>query len=83
LTRCEKCGGQLERLPSAPAIRFKGSGFYVTDYARKSEATETAKSETSTESKDTKKSEPAGNPSKEAEPSTTKKPPSAKPSSDK
>jgi hypothetical protein len=70
-------------LPSAPAIRFKGSGFYVTDYARKSEATETAKSETSTESKDTKKSEPAGNPSKEAEPSTTKKPPSAKPSSDK
>ena len=36
LTTCEKCGGELERLLSAPAIQFKGSGWYVTDYARKS-----------------------------------------------
>lgn len=36
LTTCEKCGGELSRLLSAPAIQFKGSGWYVTDYARKS-----------------------------------------------
>ncbi len=36
LTKCEKCGGKLERLLSPPAIQFKGSGWYITDYARKS-----------------------------------------------
>ena len=35
LRTCEKCGGELERLLSSPAIQFKGSGWYVTDYARK------------------------------------------------
>lgn len=35
LTRCEKCGGKLEQMLSSPAIHFKGSGFYVNDYARK------------------------------------------------
>jgi len=30
------CGGRLKRLLSAPAIQFKGTGFYITDYARKS-----------------------------------------------
>lgn len=34
LTTCEHCGGHLERLISAPAIQFKGSGWYVTDYAK-------------------------------------------------
>lgn len=38
LTECEKCGGQLERLVSAPTIQFKGSGWYVSDYAKKSVA---------------------------------------------
>jgi putative FmdB family regulatory protein len=36
LTTCEACGGPLERLISAPAFQFKGSGWYVTDYAKKS-----------------------------------------------
>ena len=36
LATCEKCGGDLTRLLSAPAIQFKGTGWYVTDYARKS-----------------------------------------------
>lgn len=31
---CEACGGPLEKLLSAPAIQFKGSGWYVTDYAK-------------------------------------------------
>ena len=36
--RCPKCKGRAERLHSAPAIQFKGSGWYVTDYARKGAA---------------------------------------------
>jgi putative FmdB family regulatory protein len=32
---CPKCGGPVEKLLSAPAIQFKGSGWYITDYARK------------------------------------------------
>ena len=41
-TKCRNCGGKLERKVSAPAIQFKGSGWYVTDYAKttKSEKTE-------------------------------------------
>ena len=34
LTTHEECGGALERLLSAPALQFKGSGWYITDYAR-------------------------------------------------
>ena len=30
----EKCGGHVERLLSAPTFQFKGSGWYVTDYAK-------------------------------------------------
>ena len=33
---CEKCGkGPVHRMQSSPAIQFKGSGFYITDYAKK------------------------------------------------
>lgn len=35
-TKCPKCRGTLRKLISASAIRFKGSGWYVTDYAGKS-----------------------------------------------
>jgi putative FmdB family regulatory protein len=35
VARCPKCEGAVERLLSSPAIQFKGSGWYVTDYARK------------------------------------------------
>jgi putative FmdB family regulatory protein len=34
LTVHRKCGGRVERLISAPSLRFKGSGFYVNDYAK-------------------------------------------------
>ena len=36
LETCEACGGDLRKLISAPAFQFKGSGWYVTDYAGKS-----------------------------------------------
>jgi len=33
--KCPDCGGQVEQMISAPAVQFKGSGWYVTDYAKK------------------------------------------------
>jgi len=36
LTTCPHCGGELEKLLSAASVRFKGSGWYATDYAKKS-----------------------------------------------
>lgn len=35
LASCPECGGEVEKLLSAPAIQFKGAGWYITDYARK------------------------------------------------
>ena len=35
LKKCPKCGGVIEQVISAPAVQFKGSGWYVTDYAKK------------------------------------------------
>ncbi|MGD0496963.1 MAG: zinc ribbon domain-containing protein [Bryobacteraceae bacterium] len=34
LSRHEECGGELEKLVSASALQFKGSGWYINDYAR-------------------------------------------------
>jgi putative FmdB family regulatory protein len=63
---CPKCGGPVHKLMSSPAIQFKGSGWYITDYARKDSAaagksdkaekagepeSKTDKTETKTESK--------------------------------
>jgi putative FmdB family regulatory protein len=46
---CPKCGGPVRKLMSSPAIQFKGSGWYITDYAKKDSAP--AKSETRSETK--------------------------------
>ena len=46
-TRCRKCGGRLEKLISAPAVQFKGEGWYVTDYARKGTVSEKVEKELS------------------------------------
>jgi putative FmdB family regulatory protein len=35
LEECTACGGKVRKLLSSPAIQFKGSGWYITDYARK------------------------------------------------
>ena len=47
LQHCPKCSGPLKKLFSSPAIQFKGSGFYKTDYASGSAAPSSAKSESS------------------------------------
>ena len=47
-SKCGKCGGRLERVASAPAIQFKGSGWYVTDYAAKATKSDKSESESTT-----------------------------------
>jgi len=73
LTVHETCGGHVKRMLSAPALQFKGTGWYVTDYGRggkppaangkadgKSDSkSEPAKTEAKTETKSETKSEPA------------------------
>ncbi|MBI3450687.1 MAG: zinc ribbon domain-containing protein [Acidobacteria bacterium] len=57
LTKCIKCGGKVEKLMSAPAIAFKGSGWYVTDYGGKKGGGEPTKSEPKGDSKSESKSD--------------------------
>jgi putative FmdB family regulatory protein len=59
--KCPECGGRVEQMISAPAVQFKGSGWYVTDYANKSHAP----SDGGSESKKDEKSKP-GDSSKES-----------------
>ncbi len=56
-THCTKCGGEMKKLFSSPAIQFKGSGFYKTDYGAKSESKSDSKSESKSESASDSKSE--------------------------
>jgi putative FmdB family regulatory protein len=44
---CPKCGGKVRKLISSPAIQFKGSGWYITDYAKKSGSVEASSSSSS------------------------------------
>jgi putative FmdB family regulatory protein len=79
LKKCPHCGGKVEQKVSRSAIQFKGSGWYVTDYAGKQAAADSAtgsnseksdaKDSTSKESKDTK----ASKDTKETKPATEKK----------
>ena len=79
LTKCRKCGGKLERQISAPAIQFKGSGWYVTDYANKTTKSENSESESVSESK----SDKSGKSEKKSTDSSPAKKTSDKPSSSK
>ncbi len=58
IKRCPECGGRVEQMISSPAFQFKGSGWYVTDYANKSHAPSSeGGSKDSKDSKDSKKDE--------------------------
>jgi putative FmdB family regulatory protein len=63
LTRHKGCRGALHRLVSAPGLHFKGSGWYVNDYAAKGSGKSEGKSESNGESK----SESKGSESKASE----------------
>ena len=60
--KCPDCGGKVKQLMSAPGLQFKGSGFYITDYAKKSgpAAGDPSKSESKSEAKSESKSESKG-----------------------
>ncbi|MDQ3070812.1 MAG: hypothetical protein M3R55_13925 [Acidobacteriota bacterium] len=68
VSTCPKCSGAVRKLISSPAIQFKGSGFYITDYTKKSGVPEGeskgeskgASSDSKGESKGESKSEPKG-----------------------
>jgi putative FmdB family regulatory protein len=73
--KCRKCGGKLERLVSAPAIQFKGSGWYVTDYSDKSKkAKSDSESSSAEEKKIDKKTKETSPATKSSDKSSTPKP---------
>jgi putative FmdB family regulatory protein len=45
LDKCPHCGGAVSKLFSSPAIQFKGSGFYITDYAKKDQGSASSSGE--------------------------------------
>jgi len=53
IKKCPECGGPVEQLLSPPAVQFKGSGWYVTDYAKQGAKPSTGESSSGGES-DTK-----------------------------
>lgn len=62
---CPRCGAAVRKLVSSPAFQFKGSGWYVTDYAKKSEAGKAEGKAEAAEAKDAGKDAKEGKESKE------------------
>ena len=79
---CPKYGGAVRKLQSSPAFQFKGSGWYVTDYARKdTKETKDGAKDAKAESKDTPAaSTDAKSDAKETKPTTETKSKETKPS---
>lgn len=57
--KCEACGGALKKLLSAPAVQFKGSGFYLTDYGRSGSSARSEAKSGDASAGEAKKTEPA------------------------
>ncbi len=60
LKKCPHCGGKVESVVTAPAIKFKGSGWYVTDYAGKSPDGGSKESKPASDSKESSGKESSG-----------------------
>lgn len=77
-TRCPKCKGRLDKLMSASAVHFKGTGWYVTDYGGKGKKTESVEEKKSaaadTGTADKTKSKDTTTSKKSSESATTSKP---------
>lgn len=58
LDKCPQCGGPMVKRISSPAIQFKGSGFYINDYAKKSSASSGTKAGAKSGPKDEAKAAP-------------------------
>ena len=70
LTVCQTCSGRLQRLLSPPGLQFKGSGWYITDYARAGVSGKDGKAETADKTPEAKK--PDAKPEKTAAKAETK-----------
>ena len=86
LVKCKKCGGRLEKEWSQTGFQFKGSGWYVTDYARKGSGGKDEAAAEKAESKSESKSESKAETKSEAKAENAagegaKKTPKAKPTS--
>lgn len=78
LATCERCGKEVNRVISAPAIMFKGSGWYVTDYSDKMKApasADGADKPANGQSKDQQPASPAPTKSESAPPAASSSPP--------
>jgi putative FmdB family regulatory protein len=64
IATCPTCGGSVRKLFSSPAIKFKGSGFYINDYAKKS-STDSKASDSNDSSKESSSKESSSKESKE------------------
>lgn len=69
---CAHCGkGPVRKLLSSPAIQFKGSGFYITDYAKKSTSEAGSKSSSSSGESSASEAKPSSSDSKSSESKST------------
>ena len=68
--KCPKCGGAVEQVISAPAVQFKGSGWYVTDYRQKTAGSDSGQKSGAGEDSGAKKD---AKPKPEAAPKSEKK----------
>ena len=80
LTECGECGGELRRLISAPAVQFKGTGWYVTDYAGRKGPKEGAGASESSTSEKTESSDKKGSSEKSESAPASKKAAGSSPS---
>ena len=76
LTNCPRCDGSVRKLVSSPAIQFKGTGWYVTDYAGKGKTDPSASESGPSSETKAKEEKPAPGGTKKASPSTPESPPS-------
>src|SRR5574337_1003781 len=68
LKTCPECGGTVDQVLSAPAVQFKGSGWYVTDYAKKGSSVGSAPRDGESSAKKEEKSK-----TEDAKPESSKK----------
>lgn len=73
LKKHQGCGGKVERLLSAPGLQFKGSGWYITDYAKGGSSPASAKKSDSGDSGSSSESKSSESKSSESKPSKSKK----------
>lgn len=68
----ENCGGKVTRLISAPGLQFKGTGWYITDYARSGGASRSGSSDKGGEKSESKSETKSAETKTDSKPAATK-----------